>query len=134
MHDLEATVGRLEELKRLGVILAVEDFGTGYSSLQYLRRFPLDLLKLAKPFVERIEDAADGYALARAIIDLGHNLDLTVLAEGIEGPEQRQLLTRLGCRLGQGYHFARPMTSEALDAVLGGSLPALAREAAPVAG
>ena len=134
MHDLEATVARLDELKRLGVLLSVDDFGTGYSSLQYLRRFPLDLLKLAKPFVDRVEDAGDGYALARAIIDLGHNLDLTVLAEGIEGPEQRELLTRLGCRLGQGYHFARPTTSEALDAVLGGSLPPLAREPAPVAG
>jgi EAL domain-containing protein (putative c-di-GMP-specific phosphodiesterase class I) len=109
MHDTEATIERLRALRSLGVRLAVDDFGTGYSSLRYLNRFPLDVLKMAKPFVDGLDAHNEDPALARAIIDLGGALGLTIVAEGIEQHAQLAQLRRLGCPLGQGYWFARPM-------------------------
>jgi diguanylate cyclase (GGDEF)-like protein len=118
MRDTEATIERLTALKGLGVRLAVDDFGTGYSSLRYLGRFPLDLLKLAKPFVDSVDTGEQGAALARTIVDLGASLGLGIIAEGIElGPQLAQL-RRLGCQLGQGYLFAPPLTVEQVDALL----------------
>jgi EAL domain-containing protein (putative c-di-GMP-specific phosphodiesterase class I) len=96
---------RLQQLKALGVRLAIDDFGTGYSSLSYLQRFPIDILKIAKPFVEEVAHGADRSALARAIIGLGDTLRLDTIAEGIEMAEQRSALIELGCTLGQGHHF-----------------------------
>jgi diguanylate cyclase (GGDEF)-like protein len=119
MGDDDATMNRLRELKALGVRLAVDDFGTGYSSLQYLRDFPLDILKVAKSFVDGIADEAQGAALARAIVELGDSCDLDVVGEGIELSEQREGLLELGCRLGQGFLFARPADPETIDALLG---------------
>jgi EAL domain-containing protein (putative c-di-GMP-specific phosphodiesterase class I) len=87
------------------VRLAIDDFGTGYSSLSYLQRFPIDILKIAKPFVEEVGQGADRSALARAIIGLGDTLKLQTIAEGIERAEQRAALMELGCVLGQGHHF-----------------------------
>ena len=110
MHDTEATIERLEALRALGLLLAVDDFGTGYSSLRYLRRFPIDLLKMAKPFVDGLA-SREGAALARTIIELGASLGLRTVAEGIEGAPELAQLQRLGCELGQGYLFARPLTS-----------------------
>jgi diguanylate cyclase (GGDEF)-like protein len=119
MQDTDATIERLGELKALGVRLAVDDFGTGYSSLRYLRRFPIDILKMAKPFVDGLHADEEGRALARAIVDLARSLKLSCVAEGIEEPAQAEVLHDLGCDLGQGYHFARPMTAEALTALFG---------------
>jgi EAL domain-containing protein (putative c-di-GMP-specific phosphodiesterase class I) len=98
----------------------VDDFGTGYSSLQYLRGFPIDILKIAKSFVDGVAGASDDSALARAIIDLGDSFQLRVVAEGVERREQYERLLALGCELGQGFLFARPMEAAALDAVLAG--------------
>ena len=109
MHDTEATIERLRSLRALGVRLAVDDFGTGYSSLRYLNRFPLDVLKMAKPFVDGLATQSEDPALARAIIDLGSNLGLQIVAEGIEGADQLVQLRRLGCPLGQGFLFSRPL-------------------------
>src|SRR3954452_1484899 len=109
MHDTEQTIRRLRALRALGVRLAVDDFGTGYSSLRYLNRFPLDVLKMAKPFVDGLGTRSEDPALARAIVDLGENLGLQVVAEGIEHGAQLSQLRGLGCPLGQGYWFARPM-------------------------
>jgi EAL domain-containing protein (putative c-di-GMP-specific phosphodiesterase class I) len=109
MKDTETTIERLRALRALGVRLAVDDFGTGYSSLRYLNRFPLDILKMAKPFVDGLDSEEEDPALARAIVDLGANLGLQIVAEGIERPAQLAHLQRLGCPLGQGYWFARPM-------------------------
>jgi len=109
MHDTETTIERLRALRALGVRLAVDDFGTGYSSLRYLDRFPLDVLKMAKPFVDELGNQDEDPALARAIIDLGANLGLTIIAEGIERAAQLDQLRRLGCPFGQGFLFARPM-------------------------
>jgi diguanylate cyclase (GGDEF)-like protein len=119
MHDTEATIARLTALKALGVRLAVDDFGTGYSSLRYLRRFPIDILKMAKPFVDGLDTGDDeGRALARAIVDLATSLKLACIAEGIEAPAQADVLRELGCGLGQGFHFARPMASDAMTALI----------------
>jgi diguanylate cyclase (GGDEF)-like protein len=116
MHDTEATIDRLAALKALGVRLAVDDFGTGYSSLRYLSRFPIDLLKMAKPFVDGV-GTEQGAALARTIVDLGASLGLEIIAEGIEQGVQLAQLRRLGCEYGQGFLFARPLTVDQVDAL-----------------
>ena len=116
MRDVEDTIACLDDLKRLGVLLAVDDFGTGYSSLDYLRRFPIDMLKIDKAFVDDL--VAGDSKLAQAIIDLGDSFGLQVVAEGIEHESQRLRLIELGCRLGQGYHFARPVPADELSALL----------------
>jgi diguanylate cyclase (GGDEF)-like protein/PAS domain S-box-containing protein len=109
MRDAEATLARLHALKALGVRLAVDDFGTGYSSLAYLQRFPVDILKIDKAFVDGLLRGGAHAALARTVIALGDSLGLRTVAEGVEQPEQRDQLLALGCRVGQGYLFARPM-------------------------
>jgi EAL domain-containing protein (putative c-di-GMP-specific phosphodiesterase class I) len=116
--DDEATVERLRQLRALGVHLALDDFGTGYSSLAYLRRLPVDGLKLAKPFVDGLTAGAEQAALAQAIIRLADTLGLEVVAEGIEQPGQVEALLQLGCRYGQGFHFARPLDQFGVEALL----------------
>jgi EAL domain-containing protein (putative c-di-GMP-specific phosphodiesterase class I) len=112
MHTSVATLDRLRALKGLGLNLAIDDFGTGYSSLGYLQQFPIDVLKIDRSFVEAVGIQDVDPVLARAIIALGRTLQLETIAEGIERPEQREALRTLGCTLGQGYHFARPMSSQ----------------------
>jgi diguanylate cyclase (GGDEF)-like protein/PAS domain S-box-containing protein len=111
MADPDLVVRQLEELKSLGVLLAMDDFGTGYSSLSYLSRFPVDMIKMDRSFLASGQHAS---GLAAAIIALGASLNLEVVAEGIELPEQISSLRRLGCELGQGFVFAEPMNHEAL--------------------
>jgi diguanylate cyclase (GGDEF)-like protein len=111
MVDTDVAVQRLHDLKSLGVLLAMDDFGTGYSSLSYLSRFPLDILKMDRSFLASGQHAS---GLAAAIIALGASLNLDVVAEGIELPEQISSLRSLGCELGQGLVFAEPMSHEAL--------------------
>ncbi len=106
----------LQALKELGVRLAIDDFGTGYSSLSYLQRFPIDILKIAKPFVDEIGKDSGRQGLAQAIITLGSTLAVRTIAEGIEEPDQRARLQALGCELGQGFHFSRPVTAAEMDA------------------
>jgi diguanylate cyclase (GGDEF)-like protein/PAS domain S-box-containing protein len=122
MHDIDLTIERLQRLKDLGVRLAIDDFGTGYSSLNYLRRFPVDIVKMDRSFVDGI--AVDGHqrALVAMIIDLARALGLRQVAEGIERPEQLAELKSLGCGFGQGFLFARPLTFADLDLLLDGSL------------
>jgi diguanylate cyclase (GGDEF)-like protein len=117
VHDVGLAVERLEQLKQLGVRLAIDDFGTGYSSLRYVGRFPVDFLKIAKPFVDGISDESDG-ALVETIVRLGRSLRLRTIAEGIEHREQHQRLVALGSALGQGYLFARPLTVASLDELI----------------
>jgi diguanylate cyclase (GGDEF)-like protein len=109
MHDLELGIVRLNELKRLGVHLAIDDFGTGYSSLAYLRRMPIDAVKIDKSFVDGVAGGPEESAVARAIIALATTLHLDTVAEGVEHPEQATALAELGCHLAQGYHFSRPV-------------------------
>jgi EAL domain-containing protein (putative c-di-GMP-specific phosphodiesterase class I) len=123
MTDADLAIKRLEEMKALGVRLAMDDFGTGYSSLSYLSRFPVDILKMDRSFLEAESDADSG--LAAAVVALGETLDMQVVAEGIELTTQMTSLRQLGCELGQGFLFARPMGIESvanyLDDARGGS-------------
>ncbi len=116
MRRTTTTIARLGALRDLGVHLAIDDFGTGYSSLSYLERFPIDVLKIDRTFVSAVGDAVS--PIARAIVDLGRTLGLQVIAEGIEHAEQARSLSDIGCRLGQGYLFARPMTAAAAESLL----------------
>jgi diguanylate cyclase (GGDEF)-like protein/PAS domain S-box-containing protein len=104
----------LDKLKEMGVRLGLDDFGTGYSSLSYLKRFPVDRVKVDKSFVKGLGENATDTALVRMIIDLCHTLGVEVLAEGIETSEQAVLLREMGCDMGQGYYFARPLRGEEL--------------------
>ncbi|MGI5238125.1 putative bifunctional diguanylate cyclase/phosphodiesterase [Dactylosporangium sp. CA-139066] len=117
-EDAEVAASRLAELKALGVRLAVDDFGTGYSSLSRLHAFPIDILKIPKPFVDGVARGPEHSALARAILDLAQALDLQVVAEGIEDAGQARELRRLGCPTGQGFHFSRAVPAEAFEALL----------------
>jgi EAL domain-containing protein (putative c-di-GMP-specific phosphodiesterase class I) len=108
----------LGRLRRLGVSLLMDDFGTGYSSLNYLHSFPFDALKIDRSFVGRITGSEQSLHIVRTIIELARVLGMDVVAEGIETVEQYHLLLKLGCRFGQGFLFARPMTVEAVSELL----------------
>lgn len=112
MNDVEASIAHFERLRALGLELAIDDFGTGYSSLAYLKRLPITTLKIDRSFVDGVTGEGDDAAIARAIIQLGQVLRLSVIAEGVETEEQRQWLRRAGCTLGQGWLFGRPMPAE----------------------
>jgi EAL domain-containing protein (putative c-di-GMP-specific phosphodiesterase class I) len=118
MLDPEATIERLHRLRRLGVRIALDDFGTGYSSLSHLSRFPIDLVKIPKDFVDRVCDDAAGRTFVDTILRLADALGLETVAEGIEQPSQASSLHNLNCRFGQGFHFARPLDAEAADRYL----------------
>jgi diguanylate cyclase (GGDEF)-like protein len=118
MQDTEATLAVLQELKALGVRLAIDDFGIGFSSLNYLRRLPVDVVKIDRSFVAGIASQSEEWTLARGIIKLVHGLGLETVAEGVERADQRAHLQALGCRLAQGYFFARPMEPEGIRDLL----------------
>ena len=118
MQDTQDAIRKLEELRKLGVKVFVDDFGTGYSSLSYLDTLPIDGLKIDKSFVNRMGSARDESALAVAVIKLSRNVDLQAIAEGVETAEQAQRLRDLECDLGQGYLFAKPLTTEEIPARL----------------
>jgi diguanylate cyclase (GGDEF)-like protein/PAS domain S-box-containing protein len=109
-------IERLQALRALGVQLAVDDFGTGYSSLAYLRRFPIDVLKIDRTFISGIATQKTDATLAATIIELGRMLELTTVAEGIEDVDQLELLRSLGCTMGQGFLIARPLPADELAA------------------
>jgi diguanylate cyclase (GGDEF)-like protein len=112
IHNVEDAIALLHELKSLGLKLSIDDFGTGYSSLSYLHRFPVDTLKIDKSFVSRLigEQEQEKYTqLVHTIITLGHNLKMTVIAEGLETEEQLKILQSFHCEYGQGYFFAKPL-------------------------
>jgi EAL domain-containing protein (putative c-di-GMP-specific phosphodiesterase class I) len=115
MHNTDANLGRLRQLKALGVRLAIDDFGTGYSSLSYLHRFPIDILKIDHSFVNRLTNTENGPELARAVITLGETLGLDTVAEGIELEAQVAALLDLGCVAGQGFLFATSGSLEQLS-------------------
>jgi diguanylate cyclase (GGDEF)-like protein len=115
VQDGERALVVLSELKRLGVKLALDDFGTGYSSLNYLKQFPIDIVKIDQAFVaDLVHDPASNHIVA-AVVELAHKLDMTVVAEGVETAEQHHRLASLGCDACQGYYFAYPMPADNLD-------------------
>jgi diguanylate cyclase (GGDEF)-like protein/PAS domain S-box-containing protein len=108
MNDTDSSLATLKELKAMGLRIAIDDFGTGYSSLSYLHRFPVDILKIDRSFIERLSDSDARDSLVQSIVQLGHTLQLETVAEGIEDNTQLQALRRLGCEMAQGFHFGRP--------------------------
>jgi len=118
MHDRDAAAATLWQLKGLGVRIAIDDFGTGYSSLAYLRRFPIDMLKVAREFVDGLGRDAHDDVITRAIVELASTLGLLTVAEGIETTQQQEHVSALGCDLAQGYLFSRPIDAEAVRALV----------------
>jgi diguanylate cyclase (GGDEF)-like protein len=129
-QDTQATIAKLQALRARGVRVAVDDFGTGYSSLGYLRRFPVDILKIAREFVVPADRDDHEWAFAHAIVALGQTLDLRIVAEGIEDAGQAERLRSLGCELGQGFHFGRPVPPNRLGWPRRASKSSRARSAA----
>lgn len=114
MHDIDEVRGTLDRLKAFGITLSVDDFGTGYSSLGYLKRLPLDRLKIDRSFVKDVTEDADDAAITAAIVAMARTLGLKTIAEGVETEAQLAFLKGLGCEEGQGYYFSRPLPPEAL--------------------
>jgi diguanylate cyclase (GGDEF)-like protein/PAS domain S-box-containing protein len=119
LHDTETAMETLSALKQLGVKLSVDDFGTGYSSLSYLKRMAVDKLKIDQTFVRQLAESAEDAAIVRAIVQLGHTLQLTVVAEGVETEAQLEFLKANGCDQIQGYHISRPLPAQEFAGFLG---------------
>lgn len=118
MNDIESAINTMLAIKQLGVSLSIDDFGTGYSSLNYLKQFPLDVLKIDRSFINDLENVQSDSAIVRSIIALAENFGLRVVAEGIEEAHQQQILTALGCHYGQGYYFSRPVDAHEISKLL----------------
>jgi diguanylate cyclase (GGDEF)-like protein len=118
MEDGEATIATLRQLKAMGIQISVDDFGTGYSSLNYLRRYPLDSLKIDKSFVQDITEDSSGTAIATAILAMAQSLKLKVIAEGVETEAQLNFLRQRGCYAMQGFLFSRPIAPDEVDKML----------------
>jgi diguanylate cyclase (GGDEF)-like protein/PAS domain S-box-containing protein len=118
MADAVRSATIFAELKALGTHLSIDDFGTGYSSLSRLQRFPVDTLKIDRAFISRMETDAETHEIVRTIVMLAHNLDLKVIAEGVETEQQAELLKHIGCEMAQGYLFSKPVPREMIDQLL----------------
>jgi EAL domain-containing protein (putative c-di-GMP-specific phosphodiesterase class I) len=118
MENVEATVKMLNKLKSTGVRLSIDDFGTGYSSLNYLKRFPVDKIKIDRSFVSDITTDGDDAAIVKTIITLAHNLNHKVVAEGVETEEELEFLCAHGCDEVQGYYFSRPLPPDEFEKFL----------------
>ncbi len=121
MDDPRSSQATLRKLRDLGIMTSIDDYGTGYSSLAYIKQLAVNELKIDRTFVAGMEADQRNAAIVRSTIELGHNLGLTVVAEGVETDHEVAQLRRFGCDMAQGYHFARPMTAEALESWLGGA-------------
>jgi EAL domain-containing protein (putative c-di-GMP-specific phosphodiesterase class I) len=118
MADGETAALTMNALKATGVRLAMDDFGTGYSSLSCLHKFPIDVLKIDRSFIEELQQRRDTAAVIQAIVHLAHNLGMTVVAEGLEQLDQVAFLQTLDCDLGQGFVFAKPLSADAAEQFL----------------
>jgi diguanylate cyclase (GGDEF)-like protein len=118
MQNVDDTIRILNELKAMGVILSIDDFGTGYSSLNYLKRFPIDILKVDRSFVKGIPNDRDDTAISTAIVVLAQSMELVVVAEGVETLEQIDFLQSLNCNEMQGFYFSKPVTADSLTQLL----------------
>lgn len=115
MQNIDSTISILNEVKKIGFKISIDDFGTGYSSLSYLKYLPIDTLKIDKSFIDDIEHPVHKGSLVKAIIDMGHNMNFTVIAEGIENYSHVEFLQRHHCYLGQGYYYSKPLPLDKLE-------------------
>ena len=118
MDDVEFAQGKLEELKDLGVSLAIDDFGMGYSCLYHLKHMPIDFLKLDRAFITGLGEDQGDKAIVSGTVGMAHALGVIAVAEGVESPDQQEILRELGCDLAQGYHFAEPLSGEAVEKLM----------------
>jgi EAL domain-containing protein (putative c-di-GMP-specific phosphodiesterase class I) len=121
--DFETAIAVVAQLRAGGVSVAVDDYGTGYSSLQYLHRFAADVVKIDRSFIANIRDSVHTQKIVGAVMDMAAALDLQSIAEGIEDPEQLAVVRELGCELGQGYLFSRPVPACEISALLRSGRP-----------
>lgn len=124
VQNLNESVMILGELKRQGVKISIDDFGTGYSSLSVLRHLPVDLLKIDRSFTRELTTAIPAASIVKLIIDIGHSMNLQVICEGIENPQEFKMLQQYGCEIGQGYYFYRPSSAEEIEILLRRRTPA----------
>jgi diguanylate cyclase (GGDEF)-like protein/PAS domain S-box-containing protein len=132
MESAEQICPVLQRIRELGIRIAVDDFGTGYSSLACLHRFPLDILKIDRSFVDEIATSRENRQIARTIVDLGRNLAMRVVAEGVENHIQREILIEIGCDVGQGYLWSAPVAHEAATSQLQSRIPEIQISAFPL--
>jgi EAL domain-containing protein (putative c-di-GMP-specific phosphodiesterase class I) len=118
MSNAEESIYILESLSRLGVLISVDDFGTGYSSMSYLRRFPIDKLKIDRTFVKEMTSRPEDASIVRAMVSLAHSLNLKVVAEGVETGDQLALLQQLGCDQYQGFHFSAALPAKEFERMI----------------
>jgi EAL domain-containing protein (putative c-di-GMP-specific phosphodiesterase class I) len=118
MQNAQLTTAKLDRISSTGVRIALDDFGEGYSSLGQLRELPIDILKIARPFIQELTEHKRDPALLRGIIELARSLGLQLVAEGIEQPEQKAILRAFDCPLGQGFLFERALEASALRSIL----------------
>ena len=123
MENTDAVSQTLSKIQDMNIQLHMDDFGTGYSSLSYLNRFPIDILKVDKSFVGSLGLNEETWKIVQAIVSLGKNLEMELIAEGIENITQLRMLQTLKCEYGQGYYFAKPMEPEAIEHLVSGHLP-----------
>lgn len=115
MQNIEKATIELNSIKRLGFQISIDDFGKGYSSLSYLRSLPIDTIKIDKSFIDDISHPKHKGSLAKVIIDMGHNMNFIVIAEGVETKEQVDFLQKHECEIVQGYYYSKPLTSDELE-------------------
>jgi EAL domain-containing protein (putative c-di-GMP-specific phosphodiesterase class I) len=118
MSDPEESIAILEQLSAMGVLVSVDDFGTGYSSMSYLRRLPIDKIKIDRGFIGEVMSRPDDASIVRAIVSLAHSLKLKVVAEGVESVEQLEFLKTLGCDQYQGFHFSPALPAAQFEALV----------------
>ena len=118
MQNPESALNMMQRLRERGIHLALDDFGTGYSSLAYLKRFPINTLKIDKAFIDDIAKASEDRYMTQSIITIAHNLGLKVVAEGVEEEEQLSILRQFNCEMLQGYLYSKPLNSARFEALL----------------
>ncbi|MFC4619649.1 EAL domain-containing protein [Camelliibacillus cellulosilyticus] len=118
LHDIQYSIGLVDELKSIGVSVSLDDFGTGYSALSYLKDFPIDILKIDRSFIRNLKADSQDRAIVKAIIMMSQGLSLTTIAEGVETKEQRQLLKHYGCHVAQGFYYSQPLPSHEFEAYI----------------
>ena len=118
LENNNVVLDNMRALKKMGIKILLDDFGTGYSSLSYLHRFPMDVLKIDRSFIENVHEKGNHQAIIKTIIDLAASLNMATIGEGIENAADAKLLTQMGCIYGQGYHFYKPLPGGDIEAFL----------------